>query len=388
MSRNANGDGSVYLRSDGRYAGAAYVVTRDGARRRQTVYGKTRREVVAKLRTVQERSAQGVPAYGRGAPLSDYLVRWLDTVAVERVRPKTLANYRLFVVRHIGPVIGTRRLGALNADDVRSLIAAKRTQGLAERTIRQMHATLRVALQHAVHERLVPTNVAAGITVRINQESSIDPFTPEEARVFLRTVQGDPWQALWVVAVTVGLRKGELLGLRWEDVDLGGKTIAVRRSLQRIGPELVTAPPKTRSSVRTLSLPAMAVEALGSHRVREERKSTALGQRWARARPVFTTATGQLVDPRGVNRVLDRTLAAADLRRIRVHDLRHTCATLLLSQGVPQRVIMEQLGHSSIAVTMNIYAHVMPAMRTDSAAKMDELLRGSITYEHDGIDHA
>ena len=375
MSRNANGEGSIYARQDGRYAGAAYVITRDGARRRRTVYGKTRREVAAKLRTLQEQSAQGIPAYDRGMPLRDYLAHWLDAVAAEKVSAKTLVNYRLFVNRHIVPVIGDKRIGTLSSDDVRALIAAKRKEGFAPRTVRQMHATLRVALQHAVRERLVPANVAGSMSVRIERESSINPFDSDEARSFLQAVRGDPWEALWIVAITMGLRKGELLGLQWHDVDLAGGSLMIRRSLQRIGTELVTAPPKTRSSIRALQIPSMAAKALVAHRELEEEKARAFGHRWARSRPVFTSAKGALIEPRDVNHALDRVLTTADLRRIRVHDLRHTCATLLLSQGVPQRVIMDQLGHSSITVTMNIYAHVMPAMHTDSAARMDALLQ-------------
>jgi integrase len=178
-----------------------------------------------------------------------------------------------------------------------------------------------------------------------------------------------------VLLLAIGLRRGEVLGVRWGDVDLDGGVLRVRQTLQRAGGRLQFVPPKSERSRRSVPLPLMAVSALREHRVRMAREFLTRGRHLADGDLVFVTVKGTPVEPCNLNRFFVALLQAAKLRHIRLHDLRHTCATLLLAQGVPARVVMEMLGHSAIAVTMNTYAHVMPSLLRDAADHMDEVLK-------------
>jgi len=202
----------------------------------------------------------------------------------------------------------------------------------------------------------------------------IQPFTLGEARVFLDAVRGDRLEALYSVALTMGLRQGEALGLRWEDVDLETGTLHVRHQLQRVAGQLRQVPVKTARSRRTLAIAPSIVGSLREHHRRQVEDRLLAGSRWRETGYVFTTSIGTPLEARNVVRSFKAILAWAGLPDIRFHDLRHSCATLLLVRGVSPRVVMEILGHSQISLTMNTYSHVVPELARDAAVKLDLLL--------------
>jgi integrase len=373
MARRANGEGTIFQRKDGRWVGEAFVLLPNGGRDRRTVYGKTRAEVHEKVTALVRQAQQGIVAPNIRLTVEQYLTSWLEEVARRTVRPRTYQNYELIVRRHIVPAIGRVRMNRLAAADVRRLLNRAADRDYSPSTVRHIHAVLRVALEQAVRDDLLPRNVARLVQGPKKRTAPIVPLDVAEARRLLNEAREDRLYALWAVALGVGLRKGEALGLGWHAVDLDAGVLRVERTLQRIGGALRLDEPKTERSKRTVRLPAVCVEALRRHQERQAEERAA-AHYWVDTGLVFTTKIGTAIDPRNVNRWLAELCSRAGVRSIRPHDLRHTCASLLLAQGVPARVVMEILGHSQIAVTMDIYSHVLPAMQDDAAERMDGAL--------------
>ena len=207
------------------------------------------------------------------------------------------------------------------------------------------------------------------------QRREIEPLDPSDARLLLAAVRDNRLEALYSVALSVGLRKGEALGLHWKDIDFETGTLSVRTSLQRIGGRLQLVEPKSSRSRRVIFLPDATVEALRRHRARQQQERLLEGPRWHDTGLVFTTKIGTPFDPRNVTRHFKKILTNAGLPQKRFHDLRHTCASLLLVQGVNPRVVMEVLGHSQISLTMDTYSHVIPEVQQDAAELMNALLK-------------
>jgi integrase len=199
-------------------------------------------------------------------------------------------------------------------------------------------------------------------------------MSPEQARAFLDLVRGDRLEALYTVALAIGLRQGEALGLQWNDIDLDTGTLSVRHALQRIGGKLQLVEPKTRLSRRTIAMPPIVVTSLRAHRARQLQERLWAGSRWQEGNYVFASRIGTPLDGTNVTHGLQATLIAAGLPRQRFHDLRHACASLMLAQGVHPRVVMETLGHSQISLTMNTYSHVIPSLQREAADRMEEVL--------------
>ncbi|MBZ5727443.1 MAG: site-specific integrase [Acidobacteriia bacterium] len=236
-----------------------------------------------------------------------------------------------------------------------------------------------MALDRACKLDLVPRNVAMLVDFPKTEHAEIRPYTPEEAQKFLEAAKGHRLGVLFSTALALGLRKGEALALQWPAIDFERGTLSVRLALQRVkmpGEErgkLLLKEPK-RSSRRTLNLPQVILSGLVEQRQRQEQARILAGSRWRESGFVFTTGIGTPLGPGNLRRAFSEILLAADLPRCRIHDLRHTAATLLLAQGVHPRVVMELLGHSQIAVTMNTYSHVVPALQKDAAEKMNAIL--------------
>jgi integrase len=377
--RRGPGEGSIFKRTDGRWVGQldlGYVDTPKGRRRRfRTVYGHTRADVAEGLTKLLREQHTGTLAKDGRITVGEFLTDWL---ADKRVRPSTRSGYTTWIVQHLIPSIGRIRLEKLQPQDVDSMLQAKLASGLAPQTVHHIRAVLRAALAQAVRYQLVSRNVAA-ISNPVNvPDHEMRVFTPDEARAFLEAVRGDRLEALYGVVLALGLRQGEALGLRWEDVDLDSRRLVVANALQRVNGKLALVPPKTRRSRRTIHLPESAIAALRAHKVRQVEERLLAGGRWRDTSHVFTTTIGTPLSGPNVTKRFQRQLAAAGLPRLRFHDLRHSCATLLLVQGVPARVIMEILGHSSIALTMNTYSHVMPSLKRDAADAMDRVLSGPL----------
>lgn len=373
MARRANGEGTIFQRKDGRWVGEAFVLLPNGGRDRRTVYGKTRAEVHEKVTALVRQAQQGIVAPNTRLTVEQYLTSWLEDVARRTVRPRTYQNYELMVRLHIVPVIGRVRLNRLAAADVRRLLNRAADHDYSPSTVRHIHAVLRVALEQAVRDDLLPRNVARLVHGPKKRTAPIVPLDVDEARRLLDEAREDRLYALWAVALGVGLRKGEALGLGWHAVDLDDGLLRVERTLQRIDGSLRLDEPKTERSKRTVRLPAVCVAALRQHAERQAEERAA-ARYWVETALVFTTQLGAAIDPRNVNRWLAELCKRAGVRSIRPHDLRHTCASLLLAQGVRARVVMDILGHSQIAVTLDIYSHVLPALQDDAAERMDGAL--------------
>jgi integrase len=308
--------------------------------------------------------------------VGEFLNQWLEESVKPSARPRTLESYSFLVKKHLTPALGRFPLVKLSPIDVQRLINSKIATGkLSARTVRYMHAVLRSALNRAVEWHLIKRNVALRVRLPRAAKPKIRPLTCEEAKYLLEAVTGSRLEALYSVALSLGLREGEILGLRWEDVDLDGARLRVERALQELAEGLVSGVPKTEESRRTLILPSFAVTVLRTHRVHQIQERLIAGSRWYESGLVFTTTVGTPIHPRNLRKHLRGALQDAGLPQVRFHDLRHTAGSLLAAQGVTPRVIMEILGHTQVTMTMNTYVHGNEAMQREAAARVGNALR-------------
>jgi integrase len=369
--KRANGEGSLSRRPNGTWA--ATISLPKG--RREVFYSKTRDDARRKLvRAVRARDS-GMMAASNRSTVGDFLDYWLAEVVRPNVRPWTYAGYEVHVRLHLKPALGHLRLDKLMPIHVQQFLNQKIADGMKPRSVRYIRGTLRTALAKAVKWDLLSRNVAALVHGPRVERYEIRPLTPDEARVFLSSIKGDRLEALYSIALTMGLRQGEILGLRWQDIDLEVADLRVSKQLQRVDGKLQLVAPKTARSRRTLAVPASIVSSLREHRDRQEQEKTEEGNRWVETGLVFTNAQGNPIDASLVSKQFHQHLERAGLAQRRFHDLRHSCATLLLVQGVAPRVVMEVLGHSQIAMTMNTYSHVIPELQWEAARRMDALLK-------------
>jgi integrase len=369
----ANGTGSVYLRTDGRWCGAIYLNEVGGRRVRRLVYGKTRAEVEARLGELRTRAVSGRPVTPAGLTVETYLREWESQVVANRVRPNTLAAYTYNIDRYLVPDLGRRRLARLSAREVRLYLAELRKRGVGARTVRYVHATLRAALEDAVREELLDKNVAKLVRAPAVPKSERKPLSVDEVRALLKSSQGDRLHAMFVVFALLGLRRSEVLGLRWEDVELGDGVLHVRRGLHRVNGRLETLPTKTVRSRRTVPLPGLVVAALGEHQARQERERRDLAEGWPDLGYVFTSVVGTPIDPRNCTRLVQDACRGAGVRVVRLHDFRHGCVSVLLGLGVPPRTVMEIVGHTALEMTMNVYGHVSLDEKRSALDRLGEL---------------
>jgi integrase len=377
VTRRGSGEGNIYQRADGRWEARIQLGYAHGRRRRKSFYGYTRAEVQEKLTQALRDQHQGLSVgTDDRQTVGQFLTRWLADSVQPSVRPKTYTTYESYVRCHLIPELGRIPLVRLSPSDVQGLMNRKLQSGLSPRTVHHIRAVLRRALNQANRWALVPRNVATLVDAPRVPRYEVRIMTPDEARQFLRAVQGDRLEALFTMALMIGLRQGELLGLQWDDIDLSTNRLVIRRALQRVNGRLQLVEPKTQSSRRMLVLPPMVVEALHGHRVRQLEERLWAGSRWQEHSLVFTTSVGTPLDGTNVTHRLHAILVDEGLLRLRFHDLRHACASLLLAQGVHPRVVMEQLGHSQISLTLNTYSHVLPSLQAEAAQRMEELLAG------------
>lgn len=376
MSRRGRGEGTAYKRPDGRWAAQASIgYGPDGRRRRVTVYGATKAEALAKLR--RELEELGAGANPTEETVEQYLRRWLRDSARLEVREATLAGYEANVRLYIAPAFGRVKLRRLLPVHIQELYASMIDRGLSPRTVKQVHAVLHRALDRAVRWGLISRNPADAVDLPRGPRPEMQVLTPEQVRVFLDAARDDRLYALYALAVTCGPRQGELLGLPWDAVNFEAGTITIRQQLiwpKRGQPYLEE--PKTAAGRRTFSAPKLVLEALKAHRRRQAEERLRLGEAWQnRWNLVFTTPIGTPLQPSNlVNRSFHPLLERAGLPRVRFHDLRHTAASLMAAQGVPPDVVRRILGHSSITITYDVYAHVFPQALEEAASKLDALL--------------
>jgi len=365
------GEGTISERPNGTWAAA---VTLPSGKRRW-LYAKTRAEVADKLRAALTDAADGV-SWGdtRRQTVEQYLRWWLSEQAQQRVRPSTYRAYAIYTNKHIIPSLGRLQLARLSPQHVQRFLNDLSASGLAARTVVQIRAILRRALGQAVKFGLVRWNAAQLVDPPRVEHHEIRPLTPEQARVLLDGIRGDWLEALYSVALAVGLRQGEALGLGWENIDLDGGTLQVTRALQRIDGAPQYVAPKTAKSRRTIALPRFAILALREHRIRQLEERMASADVYQDNGLVFARPDGRPLEGTQVTRQFQRTLVRLGLPRQRFHDLRHGCASLMRAQGADLKVISTTLGHSQIAITADLYTHLFPEVSRDMADRMDAML--------------
>jgi integrase len=373
--KQGNGEGTIYRRKKGEWATQYIVYTGEG-RKRQTIYGKSRQEVATKLAKALSDREGGLTFDSENLKLEEYLRRWLKDSVKGSVQDITYRDYEHLVRNHIIPALGNIKLKALTPAHIRGLYRSKSDAGLSPRTVQYVHVTLHKALKQAVNDGLIPRNVTEAVKPPQLRREEIEPLTVEQVKVLLEAICGDRFEALYVIAVTAGLRQGELLGLRWEDVNVKRKTLQVRRTL--LGSKkgnTVFGVPKTAKGKRSVRLTDRAVKALQRHRELQIEERQRLDGLWQENGLVFTTQIRTPVNRHNlVNRSFKPLLKGASLPEIRFHDLRHTCATLMLCAGVQPKMVQELLGHASVTITLETYAYVMPDMQGEAAGKMDSML--------------
>lgn len=364
--------GSLYRRADGLWV-ASVSVGSYAARQRKVAYGRTRQEAQQALAEALRAQQYGVLNPGPTQTVGEFLTRWLADTVRPSVRASTFDSYRWLTEQHIIPRLGRIRLTALTPQHVQALLNEKARSRLSPRSVHYIRAVLRNALNKAMRWGLVIRNVAELVDVPRIPRAERLTLDANDARTFLQVVREHPHEALYTVALALGLRQGEALGLKWEDIDFIKRTLTVRRALQRVNGRLTFVEPKSATSRRTIPLPAIAVKALRRHQERQSMSRFRPGPPWDGL--VFTSGVGTPISQRNLIRTFKILLRRAGLpRAIRFHDLRHSCASLLLAQGISPRTIMETLGHSQIGLTLNTYSHVVPSLQRDAADVMDHLL--------------
>ncbi len=404
--RRRRGEGSVVYRArEKRWRGALYV---DGVP--HYVYGKTEDEVIDALDELRDRVRKNQPIVTRSMTVAAYLEQWLTDSAAASVRPSTLESYRHHVKAYLTPALGRTRIDRLTPAQVQHLIAdlksgkvrgvkGKTRPVLSPATIQRVRATLRKALNVAMRSGLIAQNPATLVEMPSVPRPTHHPLEPEQLAAFLDACEDHPMGPIYLIAVTTGMRLGEILGLRWEyddaglrvqDVDLERGWITVRYQLQRQDHQYVFVPPKSEESRRKLAIGDMAHEALLEQRARQQswqkygpsakpETSSKVKIEWPDHGLVFTTPVGNPLHPSHVRKVFLRILAAADLPRIRLHDLRHSFASLSLNQGATLKDVKDALGHSQISLTADLYGESYDADRRRVASYVDGVLKRART---------
>ena len=375
MGKRGNGEGSISRRKNDGWCAQYTIYTSEG-RKRKTLYGNTRSEVAAKLsKALADREGGFVFDAGK-MTVREYMERWLSDSVRGTVRSSTYERHEQIIRTHINPPLGNMKLKNLSPAHVRGLHREKLEAELAPATVRKIHSTLHKALSQAVADGLIPRN-AADVKAPRPAPEEIRPLSESEAQAFLETVRecGDRFEALYVLAITTGLRRGELLGLKWDDVNLERWTLRVGRALVREGGRHTLSNTKTRRGRRQINLTPRAVNALKEHRKRQLEERMKLAGLYKDRGLIFATRAGTPVNPENlVKRSFKPLLAKAGLPEIRFHDLRHTCATLLLGRGVHPKLVQELLGHATIAMTLDTYSHYLPSMGDQAAGAMGDAL--------------
>lgn len=394
--KRANGEGTLRFNKERRRWEARLTigVSDDGKPRRRMVTASTRAAVVERMRDLATATGEGRAPLPRDVTVTRFLAAWLDELP-GRVAPSTEQQYRDVARLYVIPHIGRRRIATLTPRDVTYMVRQLEAAGRAPNTQRLARSVLRRALRWGQNEGAVTRNVAAiADGVRLGAEEG-RTLTLDEARALLDSLADDRLAAAFTVALSMGLRLGELLGLAWADVDLEGTParLTIRRSLKRLkGRGLVADTTKTARSRRTLHVPAPAVDQLRAHRRRQLEERLYAGDLWEPLPLgldlVFRTETGTAIDPANFRHRCYKATEAAGLGRWSPHELRHSAASLLIAQGVRLELISELLGHQSIRITKDIYGHLVDAVRSEAADAMTTALWGDGPASHGAPDPA
>jgi integrase len=375
MSRRGHGEGSIYQRADGRWCATLDLGTVNGKRRRKVRYARTRKEAAEKLRQMQQEAESGVDLAAERQTVAAFLNTWLEQVVRQNNRPKTYAAYSSACTYYIIPYIGHIQLDKLRAQHVQQMLNSL-SGHVSTTTVRYARTVLVVALNQAVKWGYISRNVAALVDSPPAQPYEAEPLTEEQAARFLAATRGHRNEPLYRVALGVGLRIGEIIALKWSDVDREQGYLRVRQG-------------KSKNARRSIKLPDQLVQVLNEHWAAQREERILLGTDWKEQGLVFPGTWGQPMHDAVLRAHFKRTLARAGLpTSIRFHDLRHSCASFLIVEKVHPRVIMKILGHSSINITMNIYGHIFDEQEGEALADVSDRLQSGYTPQDGSEDNA
>ncbi|MGY0386408.1 tyrosine-type recombinase/integrase [Nocardioides sp. WG-D5] len=372
--RRGNGEGTVFQRPNGRWAAQGIIRLVGGGSKRITVTAATRPEANARLQERLKRDRDGFRTPEREQTVGEYLDYWLQEVVPIRARPTTIYDYSFITRKYLKPGVGKLRLSQLSPRDVQKLVNDIYARTGLARTTNKARATLRAALGHAEREELVLRNAASRITVPKYQRKNITPWTPAELERFLEVVKRHRWYGAFLILATYGARRGEVLGLPWKNIDFEAGTIRIDQQLQRIDGKLTISPVKTEAGQRVLPLSESVRRVLGPVAPPD-------GDVGDETNLVFRSTTGTGIDPQNFTRQFQAICAEAGLPRIRLHDLRHTTATLLKKIGVPDRDIQHILGHADITTTQQIYQHADMELESEALNALGSLTQQQTASE-------
>ena len=380
--RRANGEGNIRKRSDGRWEGR-YTAGRDpetGKTVYKNVLGKTQAEVKAKLKQAIQENADVDTLKAAQYTVGQWMDVWFENYAKIKVRPSSHQTYRGYIDNHIKPNIGKIPLSKLTTLELQKLykkllsrgrvnrIEAKgQPKGLSPKTVRNIHQVISSAMDFAKAQKLIAVNPTDGCALPKLEHKEMKTLPVEQLASFLREAKESGVFEMYYIELATGLRRGELLGLKWEDLDLEQGTLRVQRQVSRINGEVVEAPLKTKNSYRTISLGGDAVGIL-----KEQKKKCGCSEY------VFPSPTGGPISPDSVIQMLHRVLKRAGLPKVRFHDLRHTFATVALQNGVDIKTVSGMLGHYSAGFTLDTYAHVTTAAQREAAKTMGNILSDAL----------
>lgn len=374
--RNAS-EGSIFQRKDGRWCAVLSLGWNDGKRVRKSIYRATAEEVrQAMTKALRERDLGTLPKAGASPTMEKFLGQWL-TSRTSSLRVRSREKYEAIIRRHLVPAIGRIRLEKLTPSHVQSMLDALLVGGLSARSVQSIRIVLVAALNQALRWSMVGRNVAELVSGPRVVNAEMKVLSPEQARQFLVACRGDSLEALYWLALSTGLRRGELLALKWQDVDFERGILSVRRALGRSTSEgIVIAEPKTPQGRRTVRLSAPVIAVLRAHRKAQLERRLQAGPEWKDTDFLFTTGIGTTIDPSTLGKMFKSILEKAKLPAVRVHDMRHSAATIALSQGVHPKIVSEMLGHSKISLTLDVYSHSLPTLQVEAADRIASALTG------------
>jgi integrase len=376
--RRGNHEGSRPIqRQDGRWQVSLRYIDADGTAKRTTVTGKTQREVRDKAKEVRQRLDKRQPPRDVRKTVGAFSTEWLgSTLEVSDRRESTKRLYASLAKKHIiGDRLGALPLDQLTPRRIEGWVSELRAAGLSASTIRSTYTVLRAILDTAVRDRSIAENPAAVVKRPRVEHHEAESLTPVLVRALLEAAHSSRYAELFTLMVNTGLRRGEALALRWPDVDFERKTVRVRGTLTRIGGSLTVTEPKTEKSRRTVAMSPTVESLLRDVKVTQRQERLRAGSQWRATGFVFTTELGEPCDPRNALRALKVAAGKAGLpSTIGLHTLRHSAASVMLTNGVPLKVVSEILGHSSIAITGDIYGHVAPEVASSALATLGDAL--------------
>ena len=372
--------GSIRERRGGVFARVTFT---DDTGNRREIERKAENRTHAKqlIKDVIRQLDDGVDILGSNSlTLDKYLDQWLEIVK-SKLSNKTYSDYQQLFRLYVRPVIGKKALSNIKPLNIQSLYKGMQEKGLSPKTIRYVHTTLSVALKQAVRWRMIIQNPCTAVELPKLQRKEMQSLSPEDATRFIEAARQDRHGLIFILALTTGMRPEEYLGLQWKDIDFNRHSVTVQRVLcwHRNGGGYYLDEPKTAKSRRAIPIPVSLIHDLIEHKRKQSEQRLKAGSKWKDQDLVFATSEGKPLQPNNlIKRHFKPVLRKAGLSEsIRLYDLRHSCATLLLSEGENAKIVSERLGHSSIVLTLDTYSHVLPSMQRGASDKLEKLLFGS-----------